>query len=448
LVTSASPTVSQAQTQNQIVAQGVPQTPGVPKPQGVNNGPGSAGGSLTVKPQVHNEQKQMFARADMAVNNTRASFKLPPLPPPRDHFQRVSNVVDTYNRLVAADKANPGGGNAASQFLFGMERIGAPFGMNFGLSGSRPLHPEGGVLNAGRFNGVSANDDHLRANQQSQRDFAAGGKTDAQAKALLGKVNTDPDTANISKDELKAAAENNQLSPQERAAARTALDKWQQDASVNRVNSAPPSMVMRDLSEALTAQQPRANEVTSGVNKLLTSWAASDGNPNDMSVADLNAAQTANNQLEATAAQKGVPQEQVGKRLELIRAAREAVDKSGGSPIALPELQTSVFGAVYPTDPKGVPDVQSEPLLKNLDQQGPNGVPMDNMISKQELVDHLTYGTLSSAERFVLNRVLQESYASPDAKPISLKDFQTMVENVKANMKPSESPALPTGANA
>jgi hypothetical protein len=188
------------------------------------NAPGSAavphnpGGSLQPKPQIQQKHKEMFAKADTIVEDTRRSFNLPPVPLPRNHFERVSNVVDTHRQLVALGRADPSKASAAGTFTAQMQAAGKDFGVNFGLSQAGPRDGEHTPLNAYRFSSAPTGEDreYQAVSQQIRAEFDNGAKLDGGLRGAMRTVAAvDPagNRAAISLQEVEQTLASKELSP-------------------------------------------------------------------------------------------------------------------------------------------------------------------------------------------------------------------------------------------
>jgi hypothetical protein len=185
---------------------------------------------LQPKPQIQQKQKEMFGKADSAVEDTRRSFNLPPVPPPRNHFERVSNVVDTHQQLVALGKVDPSKASAAGEFTIQMAAAGKPFGMNFGLSLAGPRDGEHTPLNAGRFNSgtlTGEDRDYQVASQQIRAQFDEHSRLNSGVRGAMQTVAAvDPagNRAAISLQEVEQTLASKELSPFMRQALTTVRD--------------------------------------------------------------------------------------------------------------------------------------------------------------------------------------------------------------------------------
>lgn len=201
-----------------------PQQPCKPVEPGSPGSPGSPvaannpGGSLQAKPQIQQKQKEMLGKADTIVEDTRRSFNLPPVPLPRNHFERVSNVVDTHRQLVALGRSDPSKASAASAFTGQMQAAGKDFGMNFGLSQAGPRDGEHTPLNASRFGSAptGADRDYQAVSQQIRAEFDHGAKLNSGLRGAMRTVAAaDPEgnRAAIGLQEVEQTLASKELSP-------------------------------------------------------------------------------------------------------------------------------------------------------------------------------------------------------------------------------------------
>lgn len=238
------------------------------------------GGALTVKPKVVHAHKQMNQKVDEAVLQARSKLLLPrlgqpqpaaamPRPPPRNHVERVREVVSTYTALVKLDTAS--NTTHARAFLGQIEKAGKDFGTNFGLSHAPG---KGNALNADAFKGLSRNplmrdkmdQPNLReryiVNQRLVAEFDNEKAAPGKAQALLGKVNGlqgDKNTQGVSQDELKAVAKAETTSRGDRAAIETVLTTWRDAGNMKNVLNASPQGVLSVLQSALASPPGSAN---------------------------------------------------------------------------------------------------------------------------------------------------------------------------------------------
>jgi hypothetical protein len=204
-----------------------------PKSSGTPAAVATPAGSAQVKPPILHKQKEMFAKADAAVTDARQQSNLPPLPPPRNHFERVSNVVNTQQQLTALVRADPNNTTQAKvrgDFIQRIQIAGQAFGMNFGLS-----LPSGGrdgeytPMNASRFSGaLNAEDrDYLTGSQQIRAQFDEQARLNNGVRGAMRTVASADASGNrntISLREVEQTLKSDALSPFMRQALTTVRD--------------------------------------------------------------------------------------------------------------------------------------------------------------------------------------------------------------------------------
>jgi hypothetical protein len=115
------------------------QTKPTPTPAAKPTPPGSAGASSGRK-GVNEAGAKMLSDADALLKSVLGDK----FTPPRDHFERVKLIADIVKSLPPAERA---------KFVQALEKIGAPFGINFGLNGP-PVGGKPVPLNDAAFKGL------------------------------------------------------------------------------------------------------------------------------------------------------------------------------------------------------------------------------------------------------------------------------------------------------
>jgi hypothetical protein len=411
---TGNPRVLQAQ------ANPVPPTAPAARPQGEVRA-----GSLTVSNTTRTAQDAMLQKADGVVAKARQDFKLDqkPLPPPRDHFERVSRTLDTHRRLEQLSASEPKAKEAADRLLSDLQQTGRAWKVNFGLSS----------------NGRPLNDREILGSESSlattglQAQFNA-----AKDEALL---NNDPDKSTISRAELQAATLNQKLPAPLRAAAAAVLRQYGADPFTSRYQAWDSERMVLPALRSASATSSGPHEVSMEISNQITriAWREPGGQSNQVSQQGLDLAREELRGYERNRGGTGWTQEKIDQQRAVLDAVQNVLNENQGKPVALDRVTPVVLAQLTQESPQGVGQVSVDSLIGRLDKHDVYGEDQkDKKVERREIVNELLYGRLSPPERWMLNRVLQERYPSQGhvANPPSRDVLGDWMRNLQENVKP------------
>lgn len=382
-------------------------------------------GSLTVSGTTRTAQDTMLQKADGLVAKARQDFKLDqkPLPPPRDHFERVSRTLDTHSRLEQMSDSDPKAKVAADQLVRDLQQTGKAWKVNFGLSSNgRPLN-ETEILGS----------ESSLATAGLQSRFNA-----AKDEALL---NNDPNKSTISRAELQAATRNQNLPAPLRAAADAVLRQYDADPFMSRYQAWDSERMVLPALRNASATSSNPPEVSTEISSQITriAWQEPGGQSNQVSQQGLDRAREELRGYERNRSGTGWTQEKIDQQRAVLDAVQNVLTANQGKPVALDRVKPTVLAQLTQESPQGVGQISVDSLIGRLDKHDVYGEDQkDKKVERREIVNELLYGRLSPPERWMLNRVLQERYPSQGhvANPPSRDVLGDWMRNLQENVKP------------